>query len=95
MPCRDDDVEARRSAHDQRTTRTQNPRQTSVTPDMFEAGLRTLGRQTFDLDAVELDHLVSTLDSNGSGTIELDDFMTFCLSIPSLPWRAERARRLE
>ncbi|CAN0382584.1 unnamed protein product [Ascophyllum nodosum] len=68
--------------------------ETSVTPDMFEAGLRTLGRQTFDLDAVELDHLVSTLDSNGSGTIELDDFMTFCLSIPSLPWRAERARRL-
>lgn len=68
--------------------------QRSVTPEMFEAGLRKLDhRGVFDLDELEIDHLLSTFDSDGSGTIELDNFMTFCLSIPSLAWRAEKVRR--
>lgn len=70
------------------------PAQTSVTPEMFGAGLRKLDRSgVFELDELELEHLVSTFDSAGNGTIELDNFMTFCLSIPSLPWRAEKVRR--
>lgn len=60
---------------------------------MFETALRKLGQRAFDLDEMELEHLVSTFDSDGNGTVELDEFMTFCLSIPSLPWRAEKARR--
>lgn len=60
---------------------------------MFEAALRKLGQRAFDLDEVELEHLVTTFDTDGNGTVELDEFMTFCLSIPSLPWRAEKARR--
>ncbi|CAN0488682.1 unnamed protein product [Laminaria digitata] len=61
---------------------------------MFEDALRKLGKRSFDLDELELEHLVSAFDSDGNGTVELDEFMTFCLSIPSLPWRAEKARRL-
>eukprot|EP00752_Nemacystus_decipiens_P002760 g2578.t1 len=66
----------------------------SVTPAMFETALRKLGQRAFDLDEMELEHLVATFDTDGNGTVELDEFMTFCLSIPSLPWRAEKARRL-
>ncbi|CAM9715689.1 unnamed protein product, partial [Pylaiella littoralis] len=65
----------------------------SVTPAMFETALRKLGQRAFDLDEIELEHLVTTFDTDGNGTVELDEFMTFCLSIPSLPWRAEKARR--
>lgn len=64
-----------------------------MTPSMFEAALRALGQEAFHFDKVELDHIVSAFDTNGNGTIELEEFMTFCLSIPSLPWRAERVRR--
>lgn len=60
---------------------------------MFEAALRKLGKRAFDLDELELEHLVAAFDTDGNGTVELDEFMTFCLSIPSLPWRAEKARR--
>lgn len=60
---------------------------------MFETALRKLGQRAFDLDEMELEHLVTTFDTDGNGTVELDEFMTFCLSIPSLPWRAEKARR--
>lgn len=61
---------------------------------MFEAGIRKLDpRGTFEMDELEIDHLLSTFNPDGSGTIELDSFMTFCLSIPSLPWRAEKVRR--
>lgn len=60
---------------------------------MFEGALRKLGQRAFDLDEVELEHLVTTFDTDGNGTVELDEFMAFCLSIPSLPWRAEKARR--
>lgn len=67
--------------------------QSSVTPAMFEAALRGLSQRAYDLDELELEHLLSTLDTNGNGTIEVDDFMAFCLSIPSLPWRAEKVRR--
>eukprot|EP00903_Cladosiphon_okamuranus_P018620 g17140.t1 len=66
----------------------------SVTPAMFETALRKLGQRAFNLDEMELEHLVTTFDTDGNGTVELDEFMTFCLSIPSLPWRAEKARRL-
>eukprot|EP00904_Undaria_pinnatifida_P002500 jgi/Undpi1/12250/HiC_scaffold_5.g01926.m1 len=66
----------------------------SVTPAMFEAALRKLGKRMFDLDEMELEHLVQAFDTDGNGSIELNEFMTFCLSIPSLPWRAEKARRL-
>ncbi|CAM9449508.1 unnamed protein product [Ectocarpus sp. 4 AP-2014] len=66
----------------------------SVTPLMFETALRKLGQRAFDLDGMELEHLVTVFDTDGNGTVELDEFMTFCLSIPSLPWRAEKARRL-
>ncbi|CAN0342956.1 unnamed protein product, partial [Ectocarpus fasciculatus] len=66
----------------------------SVTPLMFETALRKLGQRAFDLDEMELEHLVTVFDTDGNGTVELDEFMTFCLSIPSLPWRAEKARRL-
>lgn len=65
----------------------------SVTPAMFETALRKLGQRAFNLDEVELEHLVTTFDTDGNGTVELDEFMTFCLSIPSLPWRAEKVRR--
>lgn len=64
-----------------------------MTPAMFETALRKLGQRAFDLDEIELEHLVTTFDTDGNGTVELDEFMTFCLSIPSLPWRAEKARR--
>lgn len=64
-----------------------------MTPAMFETALRKLGQRAFNLDEMELEHLVTTFDTDGNGTVELDEFMTFCLSIPSLPWRAEKARR--
>lgn len=61
---------------------------------MFEAALRKLGQSAFDIDHLELEHLITTFDADGNGTVELEEFMTFCLSIPSLPWRAEKVRRL-
>lgn len=60
---------------------------------MFETALRKLSHRAFNLDEVELEHLMTTFDADGNGTIELEEFMTFCLSIPSLPWRAEKVRR--
>lgn len=67
--------------------------QASVTPAMFKTALHKLGQNAFDIDEVELEHLITTFDANGNGTVELEEFMTFCLSIPSLPWRAEKVRR--
>ncbi|CAM9273121.1 unnamed protein product [Ectocarpus sp. 12 AP-2014] len=33
------------------------------------------------------------LDANGDGSIDLAEFTRFCLEIPSMTWKAERARR--
>jgi hypothetical protein len=42
----------------------------------------------------DLVELMSTFDTNRNGVIELSEFMEFCMAIPSLPWKAEKARRL-
>ncbi|CAM9712187.1 unnamed protein product, partial [Choristocarpus tenellus] len=66
---------------------------TSITPAMFETALQKLGKEAFQFNSLELEHVVNTFDSDENGTIEMCEFMEFCLSIPSLPWKAERARR--
>lgn len=65
-----------------------------VTPAAFEIALRKLGQDdALSLDRAELDHLVKAFDSERKGIIDMEEFVAFCLGIPTLPWRAERARR--
>ncbi|CAN0576772.1 unnamed protein product, partial [Ectocarpus sp. 12 AP-2014] len=47
--------------------------QASVSPLMFETALRKLGQRAFDLDEMELEHLVTVFDTDGNGTVELDE----------------------
>ncbi|KAG5176992.1 hypothetical protein JKP88DRAFT_265274 [Tribonema minus] len=66
----------------------------TMTADDFERALRELSPQHFPLSAAELDELMAHFDANRNGRIELSEFMEFCMAIPSLAWKAERARRM-
>ncbi|CAM9594416.1 unnamed protein product, partial [Hapterophycus canaliculatus] len=51
------------------------------------------GRGLASSQASETTAMFVQLDNNGDGTIDLAEFTKFCLEIPSMTWKAERARR--
>ncbi|CAM9523503.1 unnamed protein product [Pylaiella littoralis] len=78
-----------------------------ITTASFQHGLTTLGFKLSDkarhttvlistrcvLRTQEAETVFQHLDSNNDGNIDLAEFTRFCLEIPSMPWKAERARR--
>ncbi|CAM9220810.1 unnamed protein product, partial [Discosporangium mesarthrocarpum] len=56
----------------------------------FEKGLVHLG---FRMPPEESKEIFSLVDSDHDGAIDLTEFTRFCLEIPSVTWKAERARR--
>eukprot|EP00903_Cladosiphon_okamuranus_P020676 g18985.t1 len=61
-----------------------------ITASSFQRGLTTLG---FKLTEEETTSMFQQLDTNSDGNIDLAEFTRFCLEIPSITWKAERARR--
>ncbi|CAM9359212.1 unnamed protein product, partial [Ectocarpus sp. 8 AP-2014] len=78
-----------------------------ITSASFQHGLTTLGFKISaeartmqnDYEALlgfareETAKMFDKLDANGDGSIDLAEFTRFCLEIPSMTWKAERARR--
>ncbi|CAM9759866.1 unnamed protein product, partial [Ectocarpus fasciculatus] len=58
--------------------------------DHFQRGLRILGLTIPEEDEREI---FKTFDTDGSGTIELSEFIRWCLDIDTMAWKAERVRR--
>ncbi|CAM9731047.1 unnamed protein product [Scytosiphon promiscuus] len=61
-----------------------------ITSVSFQHGLTTLGFKTSEEETAGM---FDQLDTNRDGTIDLVEFTKFCLEIPSMTWKAERARR--
>ncbi|CAM9641846.1 unnamed protein product [Ectocarpus fasciculatus] len=73
-----------------------------ITSASFQHGLTTLGFKISTEARIikkrftslrETAKLFDHLDANGDGSIDLAEFTRFCLEIPSMTWKAERARR--
>ncbi|CAN0216058.1 unnamed protein product [Ectocarpus sp. 6 AP-2014] len=58
--------------------------------DHFQRGLRILGLTIPEEDEREI---FKTFDTDDSGTIELSEFIRWCLDIDTMAWKAERVRR--
>ncbi|CAM9179114.1 unnamed protein product [Chrysoparadoxa australica] len=66
----------------------------SISGEAFEKALNDLNPDHFSLSKAEMAELIEHFDSNNNGLIELSEFMEFCMDIPCIPWKAEKARRL-
>ncbi|CAM9534676.1 unnamed protein product [Ectocarpus sp. 6 AP-2014] len=67
-----------------------------ITSASFQHGLTTLGFNISTEARImqsETAKMFDQLDANGDGSIDLAEFTRFCLEIPSMTWKAERARR--
>lgn len=65
----------------------------SITPAEFETALRAISPGTFHMTSSDLEALLKEFDTKKTGNVEIPAFIDFCLSIRSLPWKAEKARR--
>lgn len=60
-----------------------------ITPDDFEAAMKKLG---WSISAGELAALIDHFDEDKNGTVSMEEFLHYCLHIPTLAWKAERLR---
>lgn len=61
-----------------------------ITPDDFEAAMKKLG---WSISAGELAALIDHFDEDKNGTVSMEEFLHYCLHIPTLAWKAEKLRR--
>lgn len=60
-----------------------------ITPDDFEAAMKKLG---WSISAGELAALIDHFDEDKNGTVSMEEFLHYCLHIPTLAWKAEKLR---
>jgi Ca2+-binding EF-hand superfamily protein len=66
----------------------------TISRDAFELALDSIAPTYGKLSSEDINELFCDFDSNGNGVIDLSEFVEWCMAIPTLAWKAEKARQL-